>query len=562
MLRIAVWWALPVVPAADADDRAYTGPSAVSVSTEVHPPTIPPPRAGRPGSLQAATSSPRVGRPRSLEPATSSPRAGAVIATPEGTPESGGARSFLATDAGRLMLAPHGRPVEEDARLGHGAWVFFPGLQLRTRVGWRSEGVPARGSLGGRVRWQPRLVWNERISIHASVDLVPGTWFPPTDRPPIVDPRELFLEIRRPRMFFRVGQQGVTWGQGMLLNDGDTVDRFGDLRFGDDSRGTLVERVMIGATSQGRPRVPGWTIAFALDLVVRDRHANLRAGDLAPRAVMTAELAGKTSGVGVWVSYREQWNPDDPDPFVGDGRLSQLLIDATGHGMIDLRGPVDLVGAFEAAFVTGQTTFFREARASHRLRQGGIVVRGYAGVDRKWWVGFDGGWASGDTDPRDGRWGRMTFDPGATAGLILFAQVLAEETAAAVEQASDGTLGQVPPNGIEHDRTHGGVANAVYVHPKGRVAVGDWFELWGGPLWAWRAAPTYDPVASDAAGGVPAQRGGGDGARRFYGTELDVGLRARFELRRFWFQTGVQGGVWLSGGPAVGVFAFRTELRY
>jgi hypothetical protein len=84
--------------------------------------------------------------------------------------------------------------------------------------------------------------------------------------------------------------------------------------------------------------------------------------------------------------------------------------------------------------------------------------------------------------------------------------------------------------------------------------------------------PIVDPYTTRLSGGVPTNHVGGDGGKRFYGTELDLGIRGRFDINNFWLQAGLQGGLLMPGAGlanaagntdrVVGAIWFRTELRY
>ena len=63
-----------------------------------------------------------------------------------------------------------------------------------------------------------------------------------------------------------------------------------------------------------------------------------------------------------------------------------------------------------------------------------------------------------------------------------------------------------------------------------------------------------------------------DGNKRYYGTELDLGIRGRIDIRNFWLMAGLQGGLLLPGAgmanraggtdKAIGALWLRTEIRY
>ena len=81
-----------------------------------------------------------------------------------------------------------------------------------------------------------------------------------------------------------------------------------------------------------------------------------------------------------------------------------------------------------------------------------------------------------------------------------------------------------------------------------------------------------DPYATRLNGGTGTNSVGGDGSHRFYGSEIDLGLRVRYEFKKAWFQAGLQAAVLLpglgladaDGGGRGAVFAtqLRTEIRY
>jgi len=85
-------------------------------------------------------------------------------------------------------------------------------------------------------------------------------------------------------------------------------------------------------------------------------------------------------------------------------------------------------------------------------------------------------------------------------------------------------------------------------------------------------APVVDPYISRLHGDAPRNSLGGHANERYLGTELDLGLRARYGVRNVWLQAGLQTGVLFPGraladqhgtteGPVWGVW-FRTEIRY
>jgi hypothetical protein len=510
----------------------------------------------------------------------------------------------------------YGYPEREIAVIGRKKVKFTPGVQVRNQVGFVSPFTLDRfgnkyeegGMTTGRIRWNPTLAVGKKFKLVGMIDLANGRWAPdgartqeidriieedpgetatgmdrtvgqppPRSRLTLVDPRELYIEGRFSFGLVRIGQQAFTWGQGMLANGGNSVDRFGDMRFGDDGPGDIYERFLFATKPfQYRPgNIKHLAIAIGADLVFRDERVDLLKKDLAGQALIVLRWQNdKNPGnwIGGYGVYRNQTNAGDGDVYPNDNKLEVGAFDISGQGTKYLRDDLQLIGAFETALIFGRTTNARDENGGHKVLQGGAVARGYVGNHEKWLVGFDAGYASGDPNPND-RWiNNFVFDAGHTVGLILFPQVNAWRTAQTEILATDGELSGQPLNGTQFLPTRGGVTNALYIHPKARYALWERLEIWGGPLIAVAPVPIVDPYTTRLAGGVPTNSAGGDGDRRYYGTELDLGIRGRIDLRNFWLMAGLQGGVLLPGkglanrggntDKAVGAIWFRTEIRY
>ena len=497
----------------------------------------------------------------------------------------------------------YGYPERELAVIGSKKVKFYPGVQVRNQVGFVSPFTIDRfgndyaegGMTTGRIRWNPTLAVGNKFKLVGTLDLANGRWAPDSARDPViqeiidygqppprttlrlVDPRELYFEYRFSFGLLRLGQQSFTWGQGMLANNGNYVDRFGDMRFGDDGPGDIYERILFATKPfKYRPgRIKDLAIGIGGDLVFRDERVNLMKGDLAGQALVVVRYQPEknpSNWIGGYGVYRKQKNEDDGDVYPNDNTLEVGAFDISGQGTQWLRDDLQLIGAFETSIIFGRTDSARDQNGKHKVLQGGAVARGYVGNHEKWLVGFDAGYASGDPNPND-RWiNNFTFDAGHTVGLILFPQVNAWRTAQTEILATNGELTGQPLNGTQFLPTRGGVTNALYIHPKARYALWERLEIWGGPLIAVAPVPIVDPYTTRLNGGVPTNSAGGDGDRRYYGTELDVGIRGRIDLRNFWLMAGLQGGVLLPGkglanaagraDKAVGAIWFRTEIRY
>ena len=594
---LAVAPAEPSAPADDAstdaatpDDRGYQGPTEVDVPASAKGPAVVAPADG-------GDALPRDEKGELIPTRTT------VTTTTETHPPPTPAPTVERRQTPRALETIDQYRDDETASFKRRRVEFYPGIQVRNQVGYVSPFTIDRfgneyaegGFSTGRIRWNPRLEIRKNFKLVGMVDLANGRWAPSGSEDPIVDeiinrghppgrtdlpiadPRELYLEWRSSIGLLRLGQQAFTWGQGILANNGNYQDRFGDLRFGDDGPGDIYERILF-ATKPFKYRagpIKDLAIAIGGDLVFRDERVVLVNGDLAGQALMVLRWQPEQqpwNWVGGYGVYRRQHTADDNDVYPDDDDLEVGAFDIAGQGVKWLGNGLQLMGAFEGAFIFGRTTIARDERGAHKVVQGGAAGRGYIGRDESWLVGFDAGYASGDPDPSD-RWiNNFTFDAGHTVGLVLFNQVNAWRSARTEMLATDGDLTGVPLNGTQFIPTRGGASNAIYIHPKARYALWERLEVWGGPLFAAAPVPIVDPYTTRLNGGVPTNTVNGDGARRYYGTELDVGIRGRFDIRNLWLQAGLQGGLLMPGpglanragntdGP-VGAIWFRTEIRY
>lgn len=482
--------------------------------------------------------------------------------------------------------------------------TFTPGLQLRSTLGGVSSfrldddgnRYDEQLQAGGRVRWNPSLAFGatEAVKIVGMLDVANGRWAPtlsidpvvqeildrgqpPTPRFRTIDPRELYVQWTSRAGQLRVGQMAFGWGQGLVSNDGNNMDRFGDMQFGDDGDGSIVERILFATKPFSTLGGVGEEIVVALaaDLVYRDPNASLVDGDLAGQGIFSMRWtprASPLSWVGGYAAYRRQRSADDGDITVGDDNLEVGVVDIAGQGIRWMTPKVALLGAFESVLVAGRSTFPRDEFDQHRVLQAAATTRGYVGDPNTWLAGFDAGWLSGDGDPYDDEVNNFQAAPGYTAGLVLFSSVLGWQTARSEQRAIDPDLTAVPPNGTQYIPSRGRVTNVVYAHPKARYAFAERFEVWGGPLFAASAVPWVDPYTTQLGGGTARNSVGGSTERQYLGTELDLGLRARYDFKNLWMQAGLQGGVLLSGPslrddagsgdrPIWGG-AFRLEIRY
>jgi hypothetical protein len=494
---------------------------------------------------------------------------------------------------------------EAQIRNAKGTVVFTPGLQARAAVGAVSEfsldddgNQWAEGAhLYGRIRWRPVLGLGkkQKVAIIGMVDFAGGRWTPQTSGDPVVqeildeghppqrygmtpvDFRELYVQWTTKYGQLRLGQMSFNWGLGLVANDGNNMDRFGDMKFGDDGIGSIQERILFATRPLARTGGPGkdLVVAIAADLVFRDPVANLLKGDLAGQAILVvrwepAERPG--NWIGVYAAYRNQHSADDGDDIEGDDELEVGVFDFAGQGYRYLRDEFAVLGAFEVATFVGRTTFQKGDFSKQYVLQAAAAVRGYIGNPMSWLLGADAGMATGDADPDDEEVNDFEPAPGYTAGLLMFQYYRGWQSARSQMRAEDPGLVGVPNNGTQYIPTRGTVTNAFYAHPKVRYAFREHFEVWGGPLVAASAVPIVDPYVTRLEGGSAHNSLGGASERRYMGTELDLGLRTRYGLKNLWLMVGLQGGILFPGraferrgggrdNPVYGGW-LRFEIRY
>lgn len=590
---------------ADAD-RPYDGPSEV----------VMPETAGEVevvGATDTAIAEPTGASAASPTSAITGPD-DRIVALP--VPEPGRTPRPKVRPVPRILTTMTGSYPGEEAQVKNraGTVVFTPGVQVRSAVGSVSEfslddvgNQWAEGAhVFGRVRWRPVLGLGKRqkVAIVGMVDVANGRWGPRSSGDPVVqqiiddgtppqryslraiDFRELYVQWTTKYGQLRVGQMSFNWGLGLIANDGNNMDRFGDLKFGDDGIGSIQERILFATKPLARTDGPGkdLVVAVAADFVFRDPIANLRKGDIAGQGILVVrwEPADRPGNwIGIYGAYRNQRSADDHDGIKGDDKLEVGVVDFAGQGYRYLRDGFAVLGAFEVAAIAGRTTFAKGEFDKQQVVQAGAAIRGYIGNPMSWLLGADGGLATGDANPDDDEVNDFEAAPGYTAGLLLFQYYRGWQSARSQMRAEDPDLVGVPSNGTQYIPTRGTVTNAFYLQPKLRWAFKERFELWGGPLFAGSAVPIVDPYTTRLAGGSAHNSLGGRSDRRYMGTELDLGLRARYGFQTgpqgrgnnfLWLQVGLQGGILFPGrafesangrrdNPVYGGWV-RAEIRY
>lgn len=371
-------------------------------------------------------------------------------------------------------------------------------------------------------------------------------------------PRWLYAEWQSRAGILRVGQMGFSWGLGLLANDGDTRPVFGEPHYGD-----IVERILFAGKPFGA--ASPFVVAAAGDLVFNDILADLRRGDHAYQAVVTAYYERDHRKIGLFAAYRAQNN---------------ALEEGLHAGIFDLHATWDFVdpgggrvyAALEAALVWGTTTMARTAtRPMDRVRQSMWAIQ-LGRTSENFDVVIEAGYASGDSNIDDGVQRRATMDGDHRVGLILFPEVMAWESARAAAILNS-------PNLVGHDAhgsallpTNSGVAGAMYLFPYLIWRPKTNVEARLGAVLARTTSPYVDP-SQQALYSRSVNYRGGDPLLRDLGLEVDASVLMRHPLSdTVDLIGGIEAGAFFPGNafntatgesmPTMGLLRLKAGLRW
>jgi hypothetical protein len=382
-----------------------------------------------------------------------------------------------------------------------------------------------------------------------------------------VHPRELYLEWRSPIGTFRVGQQASHWGMGILANDGNHPQMFGDTR-----RGSLTERLLFATRPFGKDTP--FIVLAAGDLVFQDNTATLLDGDRAAQGVLAALYRTDWAELGLYGVARHQWRAtqavDALTPFTE--KLTVGVVDVTGK----IRGKVPgadayVYGQAEVATIFGGTSFIRSSYANtldptaQRDKEkivslGAAATLGFVHTQKRaeetWGdivTELEWGYATGDANPYDGTTHRFTFDTNHHVGLVLFDDVLRWKTARAATIAGDPRLVDRQNPGLQFLPSQGGVFGATYLNPRAIVRPRRWVDVKLGFVIAQASADVVDPYHVGALGSYRNYDGGASKSRDL-GFEIDSGVDFRIPIAEtVRLELGAEGGILFPG------HAFDTE---
>lgn len=373
-------------------------------------------------------------------------------------------------------------------------------------------------------------------------------------------PRKAFVAWTTDVGLLTAGAQTFTWGTGILSNDGT-----GDEPFGDTNQGNVVARIAFATRPLQKSSLPEFlkstAIFLAGDFALRDDNASIYDGDRAFAGVLGLRASHDDAAAGLLASVRNQ--VDRFDPYRPDRAVTTVVVlDGYGKYVWDLGSSRKLGVEAEAVSVLGHSTRpwsdATFARGSDVSQLGGLArVRFDDGQSSN--VTLEGGYASGDNDPRDAVSRTFTMHTDHNVGLILFDQVLPLLSARGVDRISDASLVAQPAPGTRFAINPGAVQNALYgtlvlrSHPVAPL------DLRVGYLFATPAADLLDAYQTGIHGGYPTSYGGKVQFRGAYGHEVDVRASWDFSLpSELRLRLGVEGGVFLPGAAFEGVPGMKT----
>ncbi len=495
---------------------------------------------------------------------------------PSGDAADGGAGLASPTSM-QVDLPPAAQGKKEDQKKAdEPAWEISAKLSASIRINYggatlfpfdadRTTSVIA--PLQTRVRVSPEIhLGGLRLIVEADAATGAILGIPPDslvgDRQPVpairaLELRKVYLEYKWASGAFRVGQQTSQWGLGLLANDGaqdPQAGDFGQQHFGNLTyRALLVARPLFGKGGAFR----AFETALAADLVVRDNFGEFSRGDRAFQGVLALRFnKDLENNFGVYAVYRNQRNIFSTD---GGKATDVVVIDFAGRWQFLKRRNREFKIGWEFVGITGTTTQARNENAALlKVRQFGMAIKSQYRIGRTS-IYLDGGYASGDQNAADDRVENFRFDRDYKVGLILFDQVMAYQSGRSGVRASDPSLTGVAPEGADLLGTAGSITGAWYLFPRVKIAMSDWLDAFGGPLFAFGTAMPTDPFNTRIGGGTPLNSLGGQPGL-YLGTEVDLGVQARFKpIPELLISVTAEGGLFLPGDaytlPGGGVMA-------
>ncbi len=351
-------------------------------------------------------------------------------------------------------------------------------------------------------------------------------------------PREAGGSVRFGPLRVSAGLTSSHWGLGMLANDGDHDPEFGRTDFGD-----RVLRLRVGARPFQKGAFP-LTVALAGDRVVQDDLVHAGAfgpgGQVAWQGVAAALYTPQSGNkLGIYGVYRDQTEPVLEGESVGrKTRIGVVDVYGEAHAVL---GPLLLRVGGEAAEIGGHTNRAETVNSIDGLdilSGGATGYVGVAGMSRSgvldatagpardlWSAKIRTGWASGDSDPDDGRSNDFTFDRDYDAGMLLFKEQMGGIEAANYALISDPANAGHTPDGADLTVTEGSFRRATFVQPVAEVDPLSWLGVRAGVMMAWSTGSIAQPFYTFRNGGSPTNHLDQPTTGRALGTEIDWAVR-------------------------------------
>lgn len=410
---------------------------------------------------------------------------------------------------------------------------------------WVVGGVLAVDAIDGTLAGGPTLAGDDLPGSGSDAVVLQNAWF----------------GARYGKIFgVRVGAMTTHWGTGLLANDGTQGlttarnDWFAQSRASDRVLRALIHSMPFALDPNSPLR--GLMLSAGVDKVLDDEMANTLKGQNAMQAFGAARFfLAESRSFGIY--YVRRWQHNDAGAELNPGKDVRVhVIDAALD--LDWRNKETHRGLrleAEVAGILGDTSLSPTPDfPRHDVEQLGAFARAtYVGVaDTGLTLQLDGGYFSGDANVDDGKINAFRADRNFRQGLVLFDRVLAWQTGRARLTASDPMLVGIPAEDLDRLASQGAVFDAITVYPKVGFRIVEWLEVYGGALLAWAPAPVLDPLSTRIyGGGQPYNFAGAKPDGHYLGTEVDLGVRATWNLADPWkaaVQVGLEQGILLPGG--------------
>ena len=351
---------------------------------------------------------------------------------------------------------------------------------------------------------------------------------------------EAYVRILSEHVGAEVGRSRMLFGLGVAANPGtQDPDSIGVENWGHAPQGgDIVDRARIlVATNTFLPNADGLKFSAGVESVHRDDRVSREDGDAAEGYFVGAmgSLSSHELSIGLLrrnLKYRE-----------GGSSSVFALTGAFESETPFFANAATLTFAGEWNWLMGESTlpeavFFEEPYQVSAM--GGVLKSKLRWGSQL--LGFEVGYASGDTNRYDNVQRSYQFDPNYRVGLILFPMLNAIHSSVAINNAGDPTYRAQLPRGVDRTATGGAVENALYLYPTFKRSLNSSTAFALGYLYAWRASPYFDVFRSALNGGVPTSPLGNQNSNSL-GQEVNLGISKEISVEdlnaRFFLVGGV-----------------------